>query len=678
MRNLLNALTQELENYFLWIPVFLGIGILIFFNLPFDPSLMISFASLVGLSGLLFLTRKNYLLLLLICSLWLINLGFISGQVRTLSVASPVLKEKTEEHWIEGNVADIQYTDKGVRLLLQKLSSRTLDIEFPQKVRVSVRTKTNGAEVGDRIVVKAILMPPPEPIIPKGVDFAEYAYFKQIGAIGFAISNLKVIEKQADISSYASFVNWVRRNVIDRINNTLPKTQAAIASGLLVGDASAIEKSDFESIRISGIAHIIAISGMHIVIVVGMIFLSIRFVLSRFEYITLNFNIKKIASICAILGSYIYLELAGSPVSAQRAFIMSSLVLLAILLDKNASPMRSIAISAILILLVTPETLLSASLQMSFAACIALIAGFELSNKFIISRPQIQNKFINKIVGYFISIIFASFVAGLATAPFVVYHFQQFSTYGILTNIFAVPLSDFFIMPLGMLGLLLMPFHLEPLALVPMGFGIDIMLQYAKFISTLPKANIYVPSFTGLGILSITLGFLILCFFVSKYRLVGVLPIILGFTTIYNYEKPDILIDSEGKLFAILYQGELVVSSKQSAKFVRNAWASFFGEKEVVSIDEKDLEDCGSELCEVSKNNLKVIIVKDEKLLDYACKSANLLINLTSENIKCAAADSLINLTTLKSKGAHSIWLSKKGLRVASVSEFRSRRAWHN
>ena len=157
--------------------------------------------------------------------------------------------------------------------------------------------------------------------------------------------------------------------------------------------------------------------------------------------------------------SLIYLILAGSSISAQRAFIMSSLTLIAIIIDRNASPMRSIGLTALTLMLLTPESILSASLQMSLAACMCLVAVFEFSKK-LCSRIGYDSYF-KKALNYAVSITLSTLTAGLATAPFVIYHFNQFSTYSVLMNLVAIPLSDFIIMPLGLITMLMMPFHVH-------------------------------------------------------------------------------------------------------------------------------------------------------------------------------------------------------------------------
>jgi competence protein ComEC len=676
MKDLLN---KEIENIFLWIPVMIAVGIISFFQLDFDLSLVPCLIAL-GISSLtFFMLRKKYYLRIIALGIFFIVLGFSAAVVRTDSLKSPVIKDKTDQIWIEANVSEILHNEKGKRIVLDNIYSDYISQnEMPKKIRISVKTKMDEVEIGDRILVKCILMPPPEPSMPKGFDFAEFAYFKQIGAIGYATSHIRILEKAVDVSTIANYISTIRKRAGEKIAAVMDQPAAAIGTGLLVGDSSSIPKDDFDIIRTSGIAHIIAISGMHIVVVVGMIFLTFRFFLSRSQYIVLHYNIKKISAVLAIIGSFLYLLLAGSPVSAQRAFIMSTLVLLAIILDRNASPMRSIAISAIILLLITPEAIMSASLQMSYAACIALIASFEISKRIFATEGRHKFSGLKKVSLYFASVTFASLVAGLATAPFIIYHFNQFSTYSLLTNILSVPLSDFYIMPLGMIALLLMPLGLEKIALVPMEWGIDLMFNYAKYISSLPNASFYIPSFTDAGIALIACGGLVACFSNTKLRFAGVIPILFGLTTLYEYKKPHILLDRDGKIFAIQNeQNQLIVSSKSKAKFTRDVWLQSSGENEVVTLKDMGSDTCTNEVCLYEKNGKTAIIVGKESDPSAYCYTADLFINMSEKEFVCDKSTTNITLSDLKNKGAHMIWL-EENITVDTVLAYRPNRIWNN
>lgn len=667
---------HEFNNFFLWVPVFIAIGVIVFFWLPFDPNAFICLAFLGFISGTVLLMRRYPLWHFLSLSMLAFLVGFTASTIRTEFIKAPVLETQIERAWIEGNVIEINNTEGGMKVILEELYIANYTGIIPHKTRVSIKRTVEKIEIGDRIGVLAVLMPPPPPSLPKGFDYQQYAYFKQIGAIGYAIGKVRILDKGIHLSGLQQYFASLRQKVESRIFASMPASEGAIAVGILVGDSNAISAKEYEAIRKSGLAHIIAISGMHIVVVVGLIFISIRYLLSRLEYLPLRIDIKKVAAFIAILGSLFYLLIAGSPLSAQRAFVMSTIVLAAIILDRRTSPMRSIAIAATIILLLTPEAVLSASLQMSFAASIALVTSFNLSSIFF----NISNRvgILSKALHYFIRITISTLVAGIATSPFIIYHFNQFSTYSVLSNLIAIPLADFIIMPAGIIAMLLMPFSLESVALIPMQWGIRIMLQVAQSIAALPNSSYYVPSLSTFGLVSVTLGGLILCLFATSLKYAGLLPIFLGMLGILNYEKPDIIISNSGKLFAVRDNiGILAFSSKMSSRFQRKIWQQSTGENSIFSLKEAYLEGCTNSYCKLERNGKTVVIISSPHDPRTYCSNLDIFINLVNNNFICEQASNNVNLNTLKLRGTHLVHLHSTYVDIQAVSDFRAQRVWN-
>jgi competence protein ComEC len=676
LRKLSDALASELENFFLWLPVFLAIGILIFFALPYDPSPYLSFFTIFLSLALFIISRRHYKLHYIALALMTVLIGFTATMIRVELVKAPILRETLEKIWLEGDVCEINNTEDGQKLILENLLFKGYNGVMPKKVRLSLRHTQVKIDIGNHIGVKAVLMAPPSPSLPRGFDYQLYAYFKQIGAIGYAVGKVKILKNKNKLSTVNNFFANLRQKVEDRLFSEMTKPASAIAVGILVGDASAISGGDFDDIRKAGLAHIIAISGMHIVVVVGLIFISVRFLLARFEILLLKFDVKKIAALSAILGSFVYLKIAGSPLSAQRAFIMSTLVLTAIVLDRNVNPMRSIAIAALIILCFTPEAILSASLQMSFAASMALIASFAITQEYL--KFSNQSSLFIRILSYFLTITISTLVAGLATAPFIIYHFNQFSTYSVLSNLIAIPLSDFIIMPAGMLAMLLMPLGIEKIALYPMQWGIEFMLWISHTVANLPHSSYYVPSILPLGLISVSIGGLILCFFSTKLRYLGIIPICLGMTGIWHHEKLDVIISQDGKLFAVEDDiGVLAFSSKASSRFNRKIWQQSRGENFIFSLKEAYLDKCRYNYCFLERNNHKVMIVGKPHDPAKHCGKYDIYINLVDNIFHCAKANLSINLNNLNQDGAHTFRLSSEKIRVEKVSDFRPKRIWN-
>ncbi|AIF81910.1 ComEC/Rec2 family protein [endosymbiont of Acanthamoeba sp. UWC8] len=665
-------LQKEFENYFAWIPVFLSFGILIYFILPIEPSLYFSFV----LSGILFIILvisffKKFNLFKVSLLMFCIALGFSSALLRTYSADTKTLEKETGKVWVKGKVAQIQHMQVGKRILLRDVKIYDKNVNRLNNVRLSIRTKSEGLSIGDTVKLAAVLLPPPKPITPHGYDFSRYAYFKNLSAIGYAVNKIRVVEKSE--SSLGNFFVNLRNKVIERVKANLSEPMAGIANGILVGDSSSISKADYDIVRISGIAHLLAISGMHMVVVVAILFISIRFLIIRSEYLALRIDAKKAAAGVALIGSTLYLLLTLAPVSAQRAYIMSSIILLAIILDHNSSALRAVAIAAIIILVITPEEVLSPSLQMSFVASLALISSFGFFNKFLIKN---SDKRYIKLFNYFISIIFSTLIAGLATAPFIVYHFNQFSPYSVLTNLIAIPINDFWVMPFGLLSLILMPLGAEQIPIAVMGYGISLIFKVASIISALPYSSFSIPSFSNIGIFLIYLGSIGLFVSVTHLRFIFVIPLLIGLFTKNPYLDPDILIENNGKIFAIRVGGELIFSSKQGAKFTREAWKQAYMQKEVKTLKQLQIPTCTLASCLYNKHGKNILIYSKGEINCDAIKP-DLAVNLGKDYIKCPAQTKIIGLPELKRGGNLAIWLAENNIKITYSGSVHKLRPWH-
>lgn len=357
--------------------------------------------------------------------------------------------------------------------MLDHVSIRGLDAgETPAQVRVTLR----GSEVaaftpGQWVEFLGALSPPPEPSAPGAYDFARQAYFKRLGGLGFAFGSATVIDPPAgqDSGDLALAVGEMRQAVTERVLAGLSGQAGAVAAALLTGERGAIAKDVLAAMRDAGLAHLLAISGLHIGLFAGILFFVSRALLALWEPVALRYPIKKWAAAVALAGTAFYLLLSGATIPTQRAFLMGGLVIMAILLDRTGISMRSVAWAAVAVLLMQPESLLGASFQMSFAAVVALVAAFEWYG---LRRGRWTNDTPpRRLLNYFAGVALATLIAGLATAPFAAYNFNLIADYGLAANLLAVPMTALWIMPWGVAALALMPFGLEAVALNPMGLG---------------------------------------------------------------------------------------------------------------------------------------------------------------------------------------------------------------
>jgi competence protein ComEC len=629
-----------------------------------------------------FLIQKRYLFgIIALIFLTSAAVGFVSASFR-FNVMTPKTKlvDQINQIKIIGKVKQFEIRDNGSRIYLKNVFEVD-DEKILQKldfgiVRINLRQKIQSENIiGEWILLRVTLMPPPPPAFPNSFDFSQYAFFKGIGAIGYSHSGIEILDGfQRDNSSILDLVdeklNTLRKTITLKIKSAIPEPSSSIAAAILVGENAQINPDDYYSLRVSGLAHIIAISGMHVVVVVAIAFFFIRAILLYLVPLVTNlqpalyFSISKASAIFSILLSTFYVMLAGAPVSAQRALITSSILMLCLVYDRHIHPIRSLCIAAIIMLVVTPEALFAAGLQMSFAACFALIATFELSDEFF--------KFKSKYFEYFFKLIIASAAASIATAPFIIYHFNQFAPYGIIANLICVPLSDFIIMPFGMLSMLLMPFGLDKFTLIPLEYSVDFMMWIAKVVSKLPHSDIHVAGFTNLGIAIVSIGFFIFCINTQKrIKLSGLIIAIAGCFFVHN--KDNIILLVSTKSFAVRHDmisnsddKNFIFSSRQRDRFSQEVWQGKIGKdnflKESLNALSKkkkfDITQCNSDFCIVkNKNNIIVILnshIQEEGLAKCNEVQPQIFINMYDDTV-CRTAQNNITHSDLKKHGTHVI-----------------------
>jgi competence protein ComEC len=245
---------------------------------------------------------------------------------------------------------------------------------------------------------------------------------------------------------------------------------------------------------------------------------------------------------------------------------------LAVILDRRGISMRLVAWAAAVVLLARPEALLSVSFQMSFAAVVALVAVYEIvGGKF---RRTLGDRGIrHRLAIYLASILLTTIVASSATAPFAAFHFNQFAAYSVVANLAAIPIAAFWVMPLIVVSLVLMPFGLDGVLMPALGAGIDLIVGVAMAVSSWPGASLNIAAPSVMGLTLAVAGGLWLCLWQTGWRLAGVLPIAVGLLSIAAAVPPNVLVSPDGKLTGILGRdGVLLVSNGRAQSFVRDQW----------------------------------------------------------------------------------------------------------
>ena len=676
----------ERHRVFLWVPVLFGAGNGLYLTLPVEPVGWIAPAAAGFFALAALLLRAHTAQALGLIALALLAAGVAAADWRTDRVSAPVLAGPIGPTDVSGRVVWVGAGDGPQRYLLDRVIIEGLaPEETPERVRLSARsTGPDGlASPGTWLMARASLRPPPAPAEPGAWDFARQAWFLRIGAVGFAYgAPAPLAAPESEGGGLLSLLSQVRHWVSARILAHTTASAGPFAAALLTGDRSAIEKKTLRAMRDSGLAHLLAISGLHVGLVAGFIFFAARGLLALIEPVALRMPIKKWAAGCALLGAAAYLLLSGMSVPTQRAFVMVGVVLLAIMLDRASISMRLIALAALLVLAIAPESMLGPSFQMSFAAATALIATYEAARGFF-ARLSARGGLALRPLVYAAGVTVTSLVAGIATGPFAVYHFNRIADYGLLANLGAVPVTGFWVMPWGLVALVLMPFGLEGIALTPMGWGIDAVVWIARQVAAQPGAVTLVPAMPAAALLTIVVGGLWLCLWRSRWRFLGIAVIGGGMLMAGLERRPDILVDGEAKVMAVRgADGELWLSTRQRGRFVSDVWLRRDGQKEAPTWprDGKDAPDAGLRCdtlgCILRRGEKTIAFVRDPRAFAEDCSRAYLVVSAVPAWDLCPGPETVVDRFDLWWGGGHTIWLAADGVRVESVAESRGERPW--
>jgi len=546
----------------------------------------------------------------------------------------------------------------------QEIKGREYFPNPPQKISINLIKNFDNISVNDVIAVRMMLQPSKGREFPDDFDFSLDAKFKKIGAYGFAIGEARILKK-AEISSLEQWFLDLREKVRRKIENSLEGDVSGIALAFLIGDQNRISKNLMSDIRNSGLAHLLSISGFHLALASAIFFVSTRFILSRSTFLILNFDIKKAAAIVAISGTYFYLKISASPIPAERAFIMVLLVLIALFVDQKINSKRAIMTAVLALILYNPLAVFNVSFQLSFAAILVLGNFYE-----VMPRLRFNNLFL-KAICYFIEIILVSIIIQIATTPFLMHSFQTVSLLGFIANILAIPLTSFFVMPLGFLALFLMPLNLEKYVLILMGKGILLIEKIAVFVSKMNYSNLVSPQLSGFGLVVAILGLLLICLSSSRLRWFGVMIFSLSFLTLIFDKKPDILFDGGQKFFAVYDQKNGLIFSKDlKPSKEREIWMKKMGEVNFKSIVSESFT-CDEAKCLITKSQKILVLLKRNKISEICKNDFDVIVNLTSKYLlpPCIAAGKIkIDNFDFYQKGGQFFYFEEGKIRIKTTS----------
>lgn len=676
-------LGEERERWFLWTPVGIGCGIAGYFALPVEPPYWTGSAVVAALAGAAWIGCHRPEILAALIALLTVAVGFSAGQVRTVLVAEPILRRPIGPVGVTGRVEIVERLPDGARIVLREPVIERLGSEAtPGRVRLRLAERFPVPEAGTVVRMRALLNPLSAPAAPGAFDFQRHAFFEGIGGTGHAVSVPEAVEAPPPTAwrRLMTAVELLREHIFDACRTALPDTEASITAALLNGEQTGIPRQVMDDMRASGLAHLLSVSGLHVALVAGLVFGALRAVLALVEPVALRWPIKKIAAVGGILAASGYLLVVGPQVPMLRSVLMTSMIMVAILVDRTAMSMRAVAFAAAAVLLLLPEGLLGPSFQMSFGAVLALIAVYEvLTPRLSVWRAGMG--WTGKAALYFLGIALSSVVATLATTPFSLFHFHQVALYGVLSNMLAVPVTSFWVMPWGVLAYALMPMGWEQPALIAMGWGISVVVWTAHVTAELPGATMLVPAMPAAGLAAVVLGGLWLALWSRRWRYWGVLPVLAGLASPALTAPPDILVSGNGKLMAVrASDGALSPSSPTAARFTAMVWARRDGRDRVSepwpragrSADGRLV--CDALGCVYRKDGRTVALPRDASAFAEDCAAADAVVS--TEPARRCRAPVVVDRWTLRRNGAHAIHTLPSGIRVESVRDHRGDRPW--
>ena len=694
-QGLIGFLAQQRDNFLLWIAIFLGVGAAAYFSLTYEPSYLATGGILTGAFTVAYGGFYRWhrhpdniwrqILMVVGFALMVTTAGFTLGQFQTWRQGTPMVMDEIRRPVMVSGILEHhenRETGKGSLLIIGDVVIEDWDKEqTPRRVRLTTR-KAVGAEVGDKIKVLAKLAPPSPPIMPDDYDFQRHYFYEGIGSLGFVLSDVMVVERN---SGHDFFLHNIRRQVAERIAVIVPERQAGIVTALMTGERAAIADEDWQALRVSGLAHIISISGLHVAMVAGPVFFIIRFLLACFPFIALRFPIKKIAAAVALAISCAYVGLVVPSVPTTRALLMTGIALIAVMLDRPPISLRLVALAAIVVLVAEPSSIWSVSFQMSFAAVTALVAVAEaMAPRW--SALYREAGIFTRAALWGAGSILTSIVAFIATAPFSLYHFQQFATYSVVANFLSIPISGLVLMPMMILSFLAMPFGLEKWCLAAMGQGVEWLLDLARTTETWPLAQLSVttPPFMFLtGMIVMGIALLVMQ---GRSKAFALIPLVVAITAYTSYTPPVFVASGNGKLVALREVNEvgaaiLRVSSLKREKFVSDGWRKSFGvnKEDMVGFPREGMAGnvhCDRALCRIISPAANISFGDKVYELKEECVWAHVIV--TSARLPRGFCGDLpvriFDYYTLRLSGAIAIDAAGN---IATVADFRGERPWN-
>jgi len=682
-----SGFAAQSQRWRLWAPVAFGGGCGLYFSLKSEPALWGLALAAVLACGVWWLARRRGLgrlvtvpLMLLAC----LALGMAAAKLRAERVAGPIAPAMSSPGRLEAWVVDVDSPgSRGARIVIAPVwVSGLTPQETPLRLRATVKGEPPPPGAPIRLFV--LLNPPPAPASPGAYDFGRGAYFQGLGGVAFGLGETRpaMLEPPPWGLRLQMAVNGARYELAQRIVARLGERTGGIAAAMVTGHETWIQNEDLNAMRDSGLAHILSISGLHMAVVGGFVFFMTRLSVAAWPWLALRVSGKKVAAVAGLVAVLSYLVVSGSPAPAERSAITASIAFIAILLDRAAITMNGLAIAALIVLAVQPEAIVTPGFQMSFAATAALVALAENWPRRVkeISAPW-PILAVQRFGGWIFAACMASLVAGLATGPFAMQHFNRTAVYGLLANLATSPIADFVMMPALAVGAALEPLGLGAPFLWLAGKGVDLMLAIGHWTARLPGAVQTIASAPDFTLSVAFLGVLMLCLWRGRGRWLG-LPLALAVMLWPRAPTPDLWIGDGGANAAFHREKEAVLVRPRVRVFAADLWARRRG----LTLTERASEGwtCKRSFCAPQETGQSPVALwwgnkpPTPEVLEGMCASAPVVSSRALLPVLPSQCDGrlVLDRRDFARGGAVELWRTPQGWKARWAADVRGDRPW--
>ena len=672
-----------LELHFELFVIAFAIGIALYFTSPFEPPLrpIVFFMVLAtGIGTLLIRLKPSSLIVAAL--IWAALFGFLRGSWHTAETNRHRLPAQEYSYDVTGWIKAVEKSGPRLRwqVKVKQMEGRR-SIRAPEIIRVT--TFDRSMRAGDFVRFSARLSAPPGPAIPGGYDPGFRAFFQKVGGYGYMVSKPERldVDKAGFRQLISRRITQIRYGMAKRIMEQAPDETAGLQTALLTGIRSWVPEDQTLALRAGGLAHILAISGLHMGLVAGGFYALALFILVRIGRLARRSDIRKPAAILGIIAASLYLVLSGASVATQRAYIMAVIVFLAMVLDRQAISIRSVAVAGMITLCLHPESLVMPGFQMSFSAVTALVVVYRAWDKRrVYTGPR---NLLKRFWDGLKALTMTSFVAGTATSGFAVLHFNRIASFSLIGNLAAMPIFTFWVMPLAIVVYLLMPFGLEAAPLWLMGQGLDVILVISEWVEGLPGAIQYLPSGPAWLVAIFGLAFTALCLGQNKLRLGSIGVMCACSFILISRPEPQIRIADSGAIALwqnVDGQSKLYVDRQNTDRYGRQQFIEAMGLNDVeTEAFNGSLAQCDQIGCVLNLQGRSIRILHNLEEIDEDCENVDLVIvpkRQLGARARRFCQARIIDSQDINLRGAHSVYIGGDGIKVKTAHQDYAKRPW--